>query len=171
VCSAVHRTRRAAWQINASDLVRIIFRKPEIAVRAGGDVVRYAVTGRNRIFSDCATGRDDADLIIPIRIIFREPEIAIRARSDGKRTAATDRDRIFINDCATGCDDADLVRASFCKPQVVIGTGGDTHRLAVTGRDRKLSDRNLAWSCMSFMGQRTESEIDTKNEQPEQDGC
>src|SRR6266516_597351 len=67
---------------DASDLVAISFREPEIAIRSGYDPGWEAVGCWESELGDLATGADAPDFPDFIANSLREPEIAIRSGCD-----------------------------------------------------------------------------------------
>ena len=101
--------------------------EPEVAVAAGGDVLRKAVGGRRRLLGDGSRGADPPNA--PRIVEFREPQVAVGSGRDGARVAVGRQAGGELGDRAGGGDPSDPSRVGrFGEPQVAVGPGGDRAR-------------------------------------------
>src|SRR5258708_4937546 len=116
---------------NPSDVVRVIFGKPEIAIRAAGDPVGIAAAGNTATgggegeLLNGASGRNPSD---GIPVLFGKPEIAIRTAGDPLRPACmvdvTGGGEGELGDGASGPNPSDSVPCLFGEPEIAIRTAG-----------------------------------------------
>src|SRR5439155_10573681 len=121
-----------------SDPVAEKFRKPDIAVRPGGDAEGFAADGRDGELRDHPGGVDPPD---PVARGFREPDIAVRSGRDADRAGGQGMEH---RDLASDVDPADNVVLKPGEPDSIeASSGGNVPGLAVRHRESKLRDHSI----------------------------
>lgn len=117
-----------AGRCDSADLIFTTLRKPEIAVRAFGDVVGIRILTRNLELGDHAGWGNPAN---SLTIEFRKPHFTVWTSGDALRSAS----RIWelkLCDLTCGRDPADRIAIDFSKPEIAV-TEGDLVSSASTG--------------------------------------
>ena len=105
--------------------------EPEVAVRAGDDLVGEPVGARQGKFRNGSRGRDPAD---PADLRLGEPEVAVGPGRKASRLRRYGK----LDDRAGGRDPADRVRPGLGEPDISVGSRSDVARSRLRIRQGKL---------------------------------